>query len=571
VIKFSAVRWRNFLSTGNIFTEIPLNINSNTLIVGSNGAGKSTLLDALTFSLFGKAFRNINKPSLVNSVNTKDCIVEIEFDTNNKKYKIVRGIKPNIFEIHCDGIILNQDSASRDYQEYLEKFILKMNYKSFTQIVILGSASFTPFMQLKPAERRTVIEDLLDIQIFSVMNVISRQRSQVNREDLEKNRIELTGKEEKKVYIEKTISSLRQNNITKKNEYNTILCEHRKTVSQIEKELVEKEKERDVLLNEASDQASIKDRHKKLVKLQSSIEVNLKNHEDHFQFFDSHDECPTCNQNIDLDFKSDKILETGIKIGEMKEGLRTINIKIQDCINDIGRVDVILIKINTIRNEINSLKSKQSHFVSVMNDIEDKMSNLENSDRLLIDNEKDLFIVATEIELLHKQKEELLNDRKYIDTSLNLLKDGGIKSKIIKQYIPIINKHINKYLSQMGFFVNFNINDQFEETIKSRFRDEFSYDNFSEGEKRKIDLSILLCWRAIAKMKNSVNTNLLILDEVFDSSLDTNSTDSLMSILKTFDINSSVFVISHKGDVLADKFDKTLFFEKFQNFSKLKP
>ena len=571
MIKFSAVRWRNFLSTGNIFTEIPLNINSNTLIVGSNGAGKSTLLDALTFSLFGKAFRNINKPSLVNSVNTKDCIVEIEFDTNNKKYKIVRGIKPNIFEIHCDGIILNQDSASRDYQEYLEKFILKMNYKSFTQIVILGSASFTPFMQLKPAERRTVIEDLLDIQIFSVMNVISRQRSQVNREDLEKNRIELTGKEEKKVYIEKTISSLRQNNITKKNEYNTILCEHRKTVSQIEKELVEKEKERDVLLNEASDQASIKDRHKKLVKLQSSIEVNLKNHEDHFQFFDSHDECPTCNQNIDLDFKSDKILETGIKIGEMKEGLRTINIKIQDCINDIGRVDVILIKINTIRNEINSLKSKQSHFVSVMNDIEDKMSNLENSDRLLIDNEKDLFIVATEIELLHKQKEELLNDRKYIDTSLNLLKDGGIKSKIIKQYIPIINKHINKYLSQMGFFVNFNINDQFEETIKSRFRDEFSYDNFSEGEKRKIDLSILLCWRAIAKMKNSVNTNLLILDEVFDSSLDTNSTDSLMSILKTFDINSSVFVISHKGDVLADKFDKTLFFEKFQNFSKLKP
>jgi DNA repair exonuclease SbcCD ATPase subunit len=571
VIKFSAVRWRNFLSTGNIFTEIPLNINSNTLIVGSNGAGKSTLLDALTFSLFGKAFRNINKPSLVNSVNTKDCIVEIEFDTNNKKYKIVRGIKPNIFEIHCDGIILNQDSASRDYQEYLEKFILKMNYKSFTQIVILGSASFTPFMQLKPAERRTVIEDLLDIQIFSVMNVISRQRSQVNREDLEKNRIELTGKEEKKVYIEKTISSLRQNNITKKNEYNTILCEHRKTVSQIEKELVEKEKERDVLLNEASDQASIKDRHKKLVKLQSSIEVNLKNHEDHFQFFDSHDECPTCNQNIDLDFKSDKILETGIKIGEMKEGLRTINIKIQDCINDIGRVDVILIKINTIRNEINSLKSNQSHFVSVMNDIEYKMSNLENSDRLLIDNEKDLFIVATEIELLHKQKEELLNDRKYIDTSLNLLKDGGIKSKIIKQYIPIINKHINKYLSQMGFFVNFNINDQFEETIKSRFRDEFSYDNFSEGEKRKIDLSILLCWRAIAKMKNSVNTNLLILDEVFDSSLDTNSTDSLMSILKTFDINSSVFVISHKGDVLADKFDKTLFFEKFQNFSKLKP
>lgn len=569
MIKFKTIRWKNFLSTGNIFTEIQLDANANNLIIGSNGAGKSTILDALTFSLFGKAFRNINKPGLVNSVNDKDCVVELEFDTNNKKYKIVRGIKPSIFEIHCDGTILNQDSASKDYQEHLEKFILKMNYKSFTQIVILGSASFTPFMQLKPAERRTVIEDLLDIQIFSVMNVITKQKSQLNKELLEKNRLEIAGKEEKKVYIEKTISGLRQNNLEKKNEYVDAIKSHNEVYAQIKSDIEKNEKERESLLNEASEQASLRDRHKKLVKLQSGIEIKLSNHEDHFQFFDNHDECPTCNQKIDEDFKADKIIETGVKIGELKQGLNDINNKIDYCLNEISKIDTILIKVNGLKNEITSLKTKQSHIISTINELEDKVASLENSDKLLNDNENELKNVNNDLINLEKEKEKLLNDRKYIETALNLLKDGGIKSKIIKQYIPIINKHINKYLAQMGFFVNFNINEQFEETIKSRFRDDFAYDNFSEGEKMRIDLSLLFTWRTIAKMKNSVNTNLLILDEVFDSSLDSNGTEEFLKIMWNMIGDTHTFVISHKQDQLFDKFQKVYKFEKVKNFSRL--
>lgn len=569
MIKFRTIRWKNFLSTGNVFTEMQLDANSNTLIIGQNGAGKSTILDALTFALFGKAFRNINKPALINSVNAKDCVVEIEFDTNNKRYKIIRGIKPNVFEIYCNDILLNQDSASKDYQEYLEKFILKMNYKSFTQIVILGSASFTPFMQLRPAERRTVIEDLLDIQIFTVMNTITKQKAQANREELEMNRIELIALEDKKVYIEKTISSLQQNNQQKKTEYTDTLGIHNQTYAQIQKDITDKEKERDELLDKAAEHNALKDKYKKLIKLQSGIEANLKNHEDHFQFFDNHDECPTCNQKIDDDFKSDKIMETGAKIGELKSGLQSINEKIDDCLQEIGKVDTLLSKANAIKNEINALKIKQGHLISTMNDLEEQITKLDNSDQMLIDSENEYAIVKEKILKLQNEKEELLNNRKYIDTALNLLKDGGIKSKIIKQYIPIINKNINKYLVQMGFFVNFNINEQFEETIKSRFRDEFSYDNFSEGEKMRIDLALLFTWRAIAKMKNSVNTNLLILDEVFDSSLDSNGTEEFLKIMWNMIGDAHVFVISHKQDQLFDKFQKVYLFEKVKNFSRL--
>lgn len=569
MIKFKAIRWKNFLSTGNVFTEIQLDANSNTLIIGENGAGKSTILDALTFALFGKAFRNINKPGLINSVNGKDCVVELEFDTNNKKYKIVRGIKPGVFEIYCNDTLLNQDSASKDYQEHLEKFILKMNYKSFTQIVILGSASFTPFMQLKPAERRSVIEDLLDIQIFSVMNTITKQKAQLNKENLERNRIELSSAEDKKVYIERTISGLQQNNQQKKTEYIDALGIHNQTYAQIKEEIATKEKERDELLDQAAEQNSLKDKYKKLIKLQSGIEANLRNHEDHFQFFDNHDECPTCNQKIDDDFKSDKIMETGVKIGDLKQGLTSINEKIDECLTEIGRVDTLLAKANAIKTEINSLKSKQSHLVSTINDLEEQIEKLGNSDSMLLDAQNEHMVVEYKILHLQDEKEELLNDRKYIDTALNLLKDGGIKSKIIKQYIPIINKNINKYLAQMGFFVNFNINEQFEETIKSRFRDEFSYDNFSEGEKMRIDLALLFTWRSIAKMKNSVNTNLLILDEVFDSSLDSNGTEEFLKIMWNMIGDAHVFVISHKQDQLFDKFQKVYRFEKVKNFSRL--
>ena len=569
MITFSMIRWKNFLSTGNIFTEIKLDNQANALIIGENGAGKSTILDALTFALFGKAFRKINKPGLVNSVNEKNCVVELEFATNGKQYKVIRGIKPNVFEIYCDGILLNQDSASRDYQEHLEKFILKMNYKSFTQIVILGTASFTPFMQMSPADRRTVIEDLLDIQIFSVMNVIAKQRLVSNKELLEKNRIELSGAEDKKVYIEKTIASLKQNNEEKKTALQQSLDGHNESLSHTKKIIVELESERDTLLNQAIDHTSLKERHRKLIAYQSKMETNLSRHNKDKSFYCDNDNCPTCRQPIDTNFKQDIVKETEDKIAELDGGLTKIAEEIDSCITKITEIDHLLKKVDNIRNLITSHKSKISAIISTMNDIEDQIEQLSHADRLLLDSESELRETFSNLSTLNKEKYDLLTEKKLIDTAVTLLKDGGIKTKIIKQYLPIINKLINKYLSQMGFFVNFNINESFEETIKSRYRDEFSYHNFSEGEKMRIDLALLFTWRAIAKMRNSVNTNLLILDEVFDGSLDGNGTDEFLKIMWSMVGDTNTFVISHKTDALFDKFQKVYRFEKRKNFSCL--
>ena len=569
MIKFEVVRWKNLLSTGNNFTEINLDKRKNTLIIGENGTGKSTILDALTFVLFGKAFRRINKPGLINSVNDKNCVVEITFSTNNKEYKIVRGIKPTIFEIHCDGTLLNQDSASRDYQEYLEKFILKMNHKSFTQIVILGSASFVPFMQLSPADRRAIIEDLLDIQIFSVMNTIVKQRLIRNKEDTEMLRIETVGKEEKKAFVVKTLDSLKQNNQEKLVSLQTHRDVYLQNIESLTKEIGELDQNREDILKNTGAHLSLKDKHKKLIALQSKIETNLKRNEKDIEFYTINDNCPTCRQSIEPAFKAITVDDTNKKIEEFSSGLEKIKTDIDVCIQDICDIDDMLNKAQNFRNEITSKRTKLSSYISMVNDVEDSIKNIQDFDKLVLENEKELQLISDQV--LHNQnkKLDLLNDRTYIETAINLLKDTGIKTKIIKQYIPIINKIINKYLSQMGFFVNFNIDENFEETIKSRYCDEFSYQNFSEGEKMKIDMSLMLTWRAIAKMKNSVNTNLLILDEVFDSSLDSNSTDGLMNILKSFDSDTNVFVISHKGDALMDKFPTILKFEKHKNFSRL--
>ena len=569
MLLFKVIRWRNFLSTGNIFTEIKLNETSNALIIGQNGSGKPTLLDAITFSLFGKAFRKINKPLLVNSVNEKDCVVEIEFDTNGKNYKIVRGIKPSIFEVYCDDILLNQDSASKDYQEHLEKFILKMNYKSFTQIVILGSASFTPFMQLSANDRRTVIEDLLDIQIFSVMNTIAKQRLQTNKEDLELNRIELSGKEDKKRYIEETITSLKQNSEEKKTQLKHQLENDNQLLNSLQKTISELEEERDGLISSAADQSLLKEKHRKLIALSSKIETNMARAEKEKSFYADNDACPTCRQDLHPTFKATEVAKTERKIEEYKEGVSRITKEIQDCISSINEIETIILKANNIRNEVTSQKSKMVSVISKINELEDAISSLDTSDTLLDKSIEEYDSVTRDIEELNHTREVLLNDRKFIDTAVVLLKDGGIKTKIIKQYLPIINKTINKYLSQMGFFVNFNINEQFEETIKSRYRDEFSYHNFSEGEKMRIDLALVFTWRAIAKARNSINTNLLILDEVFDSSLDGNGTDEFLKIMWSMISDANIFVISHKTDQLFDKFEKVYRFEKHKNFSRI--
>jgi DNA repair exonuclease SbcCD ATPase subunit len=568
MIIFEVIRWKNLLSTGNIFTEIKLNETANALIIGENGSGKSTILDALTFALFGKPFRKINKPALINSVNDKGCIVEIEFNTNGKDYKIVRGIKPNIFEIHCDGILLNQDSSSRDYQEHLEKFILKMNYKSFTQIVILGSASFVPFMQLSPADRRVVIEDLLDIQIFSVMNIIAKQKMQLAKEHLDKNRVEISGKEEKKIFIERTIEKLKENNEEKRVLLQASFATKQDELSTIETTIKAKENERDSLIEDISGQGSLKSKHTKLVALSSKIDTNLKRTKKDNDFFCDNDSCPTCRQPIDETFKNEELSKNESKIIELEKGLDDIQTEIDKTINSLADMDRIVNKINGIKNDISGLRSRQSSILSILNDIEDQISELGTSDTILSSNEDELIQVQDELARLNVERNDILEERKYIDVAINLLKDGGIKTKIIKQYLPVINKLINKYLAQMGFFVNFNINEQFEETIKSRYRDEFSYHNFSEGEKMRIDLALLFTWRTIAKMRNSVNSNLLILDEVFDGSLDGNGTDEFLKIMWSMVADTNTFVISHKSQ-MEDKFQKVYKFEKVKNFSRL--
>lgn len=569
MIVFKVIRWKNLLSTGNAFTEIKLNETQNALIVGENGAGKSTILDALCFALFGKAFRKINKPLLVNSVNEKGCEVQLEFEVNAKNYKVVRGIKPNVFEIYCDGILLNQDSASKDYQEHLEKFILKMNYKSFTQIVILGSASFTPFMQLSPADRRAVIEDLLDIQIFSSMNVLVKQRFLENKTALEHNRISLVAKEEKKNFIEKTLASLKSNNEERLSSLTNQIEMHRTEEVRLTKEIATLVAEREQMLNTVSTVDALRTKHKKLIALQSKIETNLKNHQLDHKFYLDNDSCPTCRQSIEQSFKAEEISVKEMKITDLKDGLKKIGIEIDKIINSITEMDKIIAKIGELQSDINVRKSSQLFLQEKITELESEIDQLQNADKILIDSRNELEAVEKEIEALTVEKSDLIDNRQYIETAIMLLKDGGIKTKIVKQYLPIINKHINKYLAQMGFFVNFNINEQFEETIKSRYRDEFSYQNFSEGEKTRIDLALLFTWRAIAKMRNSVNTNLLVLDEVLDGSLDNNGTDEFLKIMWNVLNETNTFVISHKTDAMIDKFQKVYRFTKVKNFSKL--
>ena len=569
MIIFKLIRWKNLLSTGNAFTEVNLNQNANSLIIGENGAGKSTILDALTFALFGKAFRKINKPLLVNSVNEKNCEVQIEFTANGKEYKVIRGIKPNVFEIYCDGTLLNQDSASKDYQEHLEKFILKMNYKSFTQIVILGSASFVPFMQLSPADRRSVIEDLLDIQIFSTMNVLVKQKLIDNKSAIERNRLSLTSKEELKTFIERNIASLKKTNSDKKDALLGQKDDHEKKIATLKKEVEDFEERCNVLVEQAAEKAKSKDKHKKYIALQTKIETNLHRHTKDIAFYEDHDECPTCRQAIDTLFKDNIVSETKTKAEELQQGLREISKQIDACLVSIDEMDKIVLETNNIRNSIASKKSLIASSISIVNDLEDEIEQIENADKILIDNQNDLVTVTKEIEDLNSEKVQLLDDRVLIETALSLLKDGGIKTKIVKQYLPIINKLINKYLARMGFFVNFNINEQFEETIKSRYRDEFSYQNFSEGEKTRIDLALLFTWRSIAKMRNSVNTNLLVLDEVLDGSLDNNGTDEFLKIMWDLLGDTNTFVISHKTDTMLDKFQKVYRFIKVKNFSRL--
>jgi len=569
MISFHTIRYKNFLATGNNWTELELDTHKNTLIMGHNGSGKSTFLDALTFVLFGKPFRKVNKGNVVNSINGKNCEVEIEFSVSNKRYKVVRGAKPNIFEIYCEGKMVNQDAAAKDYQDHLEKHILRMNFKSFTQVVILGSASFVPFMQLSPGDRRTVIEDLLDIQIFSAMSNVVKNRLQMNREGLEKNRITLTSKNENKTYIEQTLESLKSNNETK-------LAQLREKEQELKDSLVSEqtiisdlEKKRDELLEQGIDTSALRTKYSKLVGFKAKMEGNIDRiHKDN-TFFESNDTCPTCRQGIDETFKKETIGSNQSKIAEINEGLNKADEQISAVLEEIEKIDEVLQRLNGVKMDLTSSRSSYKHIDNNLSQIVDQIETFALSDKTTQESERQLVQVQHDISTLEEEKKALLDERQYVDLATTLLKDGGIKTKIIKQYLPIINKHINKYLAKLGFFVNFNINESFEESIKSRYRDEFSYHNFSEGEKLRIDLAILLTWRQIAKMKNSVNVNILVFDEILDRAMDASGTDEFIKIMWDMgDGGSNIFVISHK-DAMIDRFQRTVKFEKVKNFSTL--
>jgi DNA repair exonuclease SbcCD ATPase subunit len=562
------VRWKNLLSTGNYFTEIKLDNNQNTLVVGENGSGKSTMLDALCFGLFGKAFRNINKPSLLNSINSKDCVIEIEFDTNNKSYKVIRGIKPNVFEIYQNGELLNQDAAARDYQEILEKTILKLNYKSFTQIVILGSASFTPFMQLSSSDRRAIIEDLLDIQIFSTMNGILREKLSGNKDLTTIKKYDIDLSQQKYELQEKYIKELKQNNDDKVKEYDEEVRSNQSVIQTLHDETANLITEVATHQTSVEEKTSVENKLKTITKLESQIESTVSKYRKDISFFQHNDDCPTCRQTIAIGFKETEIANLTTKAAECEHGLSELEKKLlveQDKLNTITEVQK---KIQALQIKIATNNTSITETNKYITKLQKQIEELKQLKVVSEKEQQELKELKDSLSLLQEELRVLIQEKTYYEVASGLLKDTGIKTKIIKQYLPIINKLVNKYLASLDFFVNFNLDESFKETIKSRHRDEFTYNNFSEGEKQRIDMALMLTWRAVAKLKNSSNTNLLILDEVFDSSLDTTGTEELMKILHMLD-GVNLFVISHKGDILQDKFSNVIKFEKVKNFSRI--
>ena len=568
MITFRYVRWKNLLSTGNYFTEVKLDNNTNTLVVGENGSGKSTMLDALCFGLFGKAFRNVNKPNLLNSINSKDCVIEIEFNTNNKSYKIIRGIKPNKFEIYCDGELLNQDAAARDYQEYLEKFILKLNYKSFTQIVILGSASFVPFMQLSSSDRRAIIEDLLDIQIFSTMNGLLKDRLSNNKDVMIQSKSEIELTQQRYDLQDKHIKGLKQNNEDRVNEYDGEIRSNKSTIQTLHGEIANLSLQVETHQSLVAEKTLVENKVKQLTKIESQIESNISKFRKDISFFAHNDDCPTCRQAIAAEFKEAELQTLQTKATECEHGLTQLEVKLLEEQTKLNEITEIQKRIQALQIEIatknTSITETNKYIAKLEKLIEELKTNKASTEK----EELDLKTLNHTLTELKSNLRHLIDEKSYYEVASGLLKDTGIKTKIIKQYLPIINKLVNKYLASLDFFVNFNLDESFKETIKSRHRDDFTYNNFSEGEKQRIDMALMLTWRAVAKLKNSSNTNLLILDEVFDSSLDTNGTEELMKILHMLE-GVNLFVISHKGDILVDKFANVIRFEKVNNFSRI--
>jgi len=569
MIVFEKLRYQNFLSTGNVFTEIILNRSGSTLVVGENGAGKSTFIDALTFALYGKPFRNINKPQLMNSITNKNLLVELDFSIGKKKYMIRRGMKPNIFEIFLHDEMLNQDAGARDYQEFLEKNILKMNFKAYSQIVVLGSANYTPFMQMPTHHRRGVIEDFLDIQIFSIMNSILKDKITANRSAINDIEYKIDLCDQKIEMHSKHINTIRANTNGLIKQKNKKIKEHEAAIKKLTKDTDTLAKQVSKLNEKISDHEKVSNRKSKLVKMESALEDKVRALSREIQFFHDHDNCPTCKQGIDHDFKNETISKRENKTKEVRDALIKLETEINVASTRLADIAVLnneITKLNASISEHNSQIGFYNRYISDLNDEIEELNDQANN----IDSEsKDTTKFQEELKTHKRDKEDLSKEKSVHELASHLLKDTGIKTKIIRQYIPIMNKLINKYLASMDLFVNFELDESFNETIKSRFRDNFSYASFSEGEKMRIDLSLMFTWRAIAKLRNSASTNLLIMDEVFDSSLDAAGTEEFLKILESLTGDSNVFIISHKGDQLFDKFHSIIKFEKHANFSRI--
>ena len=569
MIAFKKLRWQNLLSTGNQFTELDLNRSSSTLVVGENGAGKSTFIEALTFALYGKPYRNINKPQLLNSITGKGLLVELEFSIGKKEYMIRRGMKPNVFEIYQNGEMLNQNAGARDDQEYLEKNILKLNFKSFSQIVVLGSANYVPFMQLPSMQRRAVVEDLLDIQIFSVMNSLLKDKINSNRTELSDIEYKINLCEQKIELHSKHIDALKSNNdelIQQKRdkieEHDKAIVLHKITVDGLMSQVEE-------LNAQVADQNKIESRKNKLVQMEASLEDRIRKLNKEIQFFHDHDNCPTCKQGIDHDFKTTTVEVRSTKKVEVEEALGKLETEIKTTQDRLTFINSTNAQIQHFNTSIQSNNQQITFYQRYITDLNKEIEALVEQGNKIHTDMDDTESFEKELTGHNKQKELLSKQKAVYEVAAHLLKDTGIKTKIIKQYVPIMNKLINKYLAAMDFFVNFELDDQFNETIKSRFRDEFSYASFSEGEKMRIDLALMFTWRAIAKLRNSASTNLLIMDEVFDSSLDSSGTEEFLKILETLTQDTNTFIISHKGDQLFDRFHSIIKFEKHSNFSRI--
>ena len=569
MINFKKVRWKNLLSSGNKFTEIQLDAHQTTLILGENGAGKSTLLDALCFGLYGKGFRNLKKDLLINSINEKELLVEVEFSIGKKEYKVIRGAKPNKFELYVNDIMLNQDATVKDYQEHLEKNVLKMSYRSFTQVAILGSANFTPFMQLRAVERRKLVEDLLDISIFSTMRDILRKKVSEHNIEIKETNHEVELMEERINGLNEQLNALRENREKKISQYESTVEETENNIDNLLEKVDEKTK------NVVEKKSTIKDKDPQTDRLKQALDVEKRLQESRkkaladIEFYENNDDCPTCKQGLDHEHKKKHIEEKTAKVEEVKEAITKIDDLIQEVRDRIEEINKVQDEIEKIQKEIGIIQTEILSNQKFIKKIQAEIKELEKEQSGNSDAHEHLSETEDKLEILHKKKESQVDQSHYYDIATTLLRDQGVKEKIIKQYVPIMNKLINKYLAQLEFYVGFELNESFEETIKSRFRDVFKYDNFSQGEKMRIDLSLLFTWRSVARMKNSVNTNLLILDEVFDSSLDTNGTDDFLKLLNSLTEKTNAFIISHKGDALYDKFNDVIRFEKHKNFSRV--